>query len=60
MDLTPWHIQGEYLESCNCEAICPCRMIGGTPGGRSTYGECFGLLSWHIERGSARTLGLGA
>jgi hypothetical protein len=59
MDLTPWHVQGEYLESCNCEAICPCRMIGGTPGGRSTHGECFGLLSWHIERGSAHTLGLG-
>ena len=59
MDLTPWHVQGEYLESCNCEAICPCRRIGGAPGGRSTFGECFGLLSWHIERGSARTLGLG-
>ena len=58
MDLTPWHVQGEYLEACNCEAICPCRMIGGTRGGRSTYGECFGLLSWHIERGSARALGL--
>jgi hypothetical protein len=58
VDLTPWHVQGEYLEACNCEAICPCRMIGGTPGGRSTYGECFGLLSWHIERGSARALGL--
>jgi hypothetical protein len=58
VDLTPWHVQGEYLEACNCEAICPCRMIGGTPGGRSTYGECFGLLSWHIVRGSARALGL--
>jgi hypothetical protein len=51
MDLTPWHVRGEYLESCNCEAICPCRMIGGLPGGRSTYGECLGLLSWHIEDG---------
>jgi len=58
VDLTPWHVQGEYLEACNCEAICPCRMIGGTAGGRSTYGECFGLLSWHIERGSARKLEL--
>jgi hypothetical protein len=53
MDLTPWRVQGEYLEACNCEAICPCRMIGGVPGGRSTYGECFGLLSWHIDEGSA-------
>jgi hypothetical protein len=53
-----WQIQGEYLESCNCEAICPCRMIGGIPGGRSTYGECFGLLSWRITDGSAGDLAL--
>ena len=52
-DLTPWAIEGDYLESCNCEAICPCRMIGGVPGGRSTYGECFGLLTWKIRSGRA-------
>ena len=57
-DLTPWHVEGEYLEACNCEAICPCRMIGGVPGGRSTYGECLGLLSWHIVDGAAGALGL--
>jgi len=58
VELTPWRVQGEYLESCNCEAICPCRMIGGVPGGRSTYGECIGLLSWHVENGSAGALDL--
>jgi hypothetical protein len=51
--LTPWRIEGDYLESCNCEAVCPCRMVGGVPGGRSTYGECFGLLSWRVEQGFA-------
>jgi hypothetical protein len=40
-----FHIRGDYFESCNCTAICPCRLIGGVPGGRSTYGVCFGLLS---------------
>jgi hypothetical protein len=59
VDLTPWQIEGDYLESCNCEAICPCRMIGGAPGGRSTYGECFGLLSWHVADGSAGAVDLG-
>ena len=49
----PWRIEGTYLESCNCEAICPCRMIGGAPGGRSTYGVCMGALSWHVEDGQA-------
>ena len=58
MDLTRWRVEGEYLESCNCEAICPCRMSAGVPGGRSTYGECFGLLGWHIADGSAGALDL--
>ena len=46
-----WRIRGSYFESCNCEAICPCRRINGVPGGRSTYGECLGALSWVIESG---------
>jgi hypothetical protein len=46
-----WRIRGTYLEVCNCEAICPCRRIGGVQGGRSTYGECTGALSWRITKG---------
>jgi hypothetical protein len=49
---TPWSISGTYLEACNCDAICPCRRIDGSGGGRSTYGECTGSLSWRIEQGS--------
>jgi len=26
-------------------------MVGGVPGGRSTYGICFGALSWRIDEG---------
>jgi hypothetical protein len=48
-----WRIRGTYLESCNCDPICPCRRIGGVQGGRSTYGVCLGALSWQIETGSA-------
>ncbi len=48
-----WQIAGAYLESCNCEAICPCRMVDGIAGGRSTYGICFGLLGWRIDDGEA-------
>jgi hypothetical protein len=48
-----WRIAGTYLESCNCEAICPCRRIGGRSGSRSTYGVCEGALSWAIETGHA-------
>ena len=48
-----WRLRGTYLEACNCEAICPCRRIGGRQGGRSTYGICEGALSWAIEEGHA-------
>src|SRR4051812_35120914 len=50
---TTWHIRGSYLESCNCDAICPCRRIDGVSGGRSTHGICAGVLSWLIEDGAA-------
>src|SRR3954451_24832643 len=48
-----WSLSGTYFESCNCDAICPCRRIDGTPGGRSTHGVCLGVLSWVIHEGTA-------
>jgi hypothetical protein len=48
-----WRVAGSYLESCNCEAVCPCRRIDGVMGGRSTYGECLGALSWRVNVGQA-------
>jgi hypothetical protein len=62
-DPADWRIAGTYLEACNCEAICPCRRIGGAPGGRSTYGVCVGALSWAVQDGRAGDVdlsGLGA
>jgi hypothetical protein len=47
-----WRIRGTYFESCNCDAICPCRRIDGVAGGRSTHGVCLGVLSWLIEEGA--------
>jgi hypothetical protein len=54
-----YRVRGSYFESCNCEAICPCRKIGSTLGGRSTYGECYGLLSWAIESGTVDGIEVG-
>jgi hypothetical protein len=48
-----WRVRGTYFESCNCDAICPCRTIDGVSGGRSTHGECVGVLSWLITEGAA-------
>jgi hypothetical protein len=57
-ELLAWRITGAYFESCNCEAICPCRTIGGRRGGRSTYGLCFGVLSWLVDEGQAGAVDL--
>ena len=51
--MSDWQLAGTYLEACNCEAICPCRRIGGRTGGRSTYGICLGALSWWFTSGHA-------
>ena len=53
-----WRIAGTYLESCSCDAPCPCRRINGVPGGRSTHGICEGALCWRIVDGEADGLDL--
>jgi hypothetical protein len=53
-----WRVRGSYFEGCNCEAICPCRSVGGRPGGPSSFGECFGALSWHVLEGHADDIDL--
>ena len=58
-DPLSYHVRGRYFESCNCEAICPCRMIGGVRGGRSTYGVCYGVLSWSIQSGNVGSVDIG-
>jgi hypothetical protein len=47
----PWRLAGTYLESCNCEVICPCRRVTGRAVERPTYGICEGALSWAINDG---------
>src|SRR5437870_297366 len=53
-----WRVRGSYFEACNCEAICPCRSIGGRPGGRSTSGVCQFALSWFVREGHVGAVAL--
>jgi hypothetical protein len=46
-----WHVEGTYLDSCNCETVCPCRSHEGRPGGDSTYDRCEFALSWIVDSG---------
>jgi len=58
IDQPAWEVRGSYFEACNCDAICPCRSVNGQPGGPSTYGICFGAVSWHVQEGRAGLLDL--
>ena len=44
-----WKIGGEYMESCNCDYLCPC--IYTNPQGPATHDHCYSLQVYRIERG---------
>jgi len=44
-----WHLEGTYIENCNCDVVCPCGASGfAAP---ADYDRCNALLSWHIDSG---------
>lgn len=44
-----WHIEGQYMETCNCEFICPC--IGTNLTGQPTEGDCKAAIAMRVDRG---------
>lgn len=44
-----WEIDGEYLESCNCEVLCPCLLSRAQA--RPTEGHCDVVLAVHVANG---------
>jgi hypothetical protein len=54
-----YSVGGSYFETCNCDPICPCRMVDGVKGGRSTHGICFGALAWLVEDGRVGDVDVG-
>src|SRR5439155_17069617 len=44
-----WAIRGEYMESCNCDYLCPC--IYTNPQGPVTYEHCTAALVFRIDTG---------
>lgn len=41
-----WKVKGQYFESCNCEAACPCVFLSPP-----TEDDCTALIGWHIDEG---------
>jgi len=44
-----WQISGEYMESCNCDYLCPC--IYTNPQGEATHEHCYALMAFRIDQG---------
>ena len=45
-----WTMRGEYMESCNCDYLCPC--IYTNPQGPVTYEHCTAALVFRIDAGN--------
>src|SRR5512146_3093217 len=44
-----WSLRGEYMESCNCDYLCPC--IYTNPQGPATYDHCTAVMAFRIDEG---------
>ena len=49
MPKSGWEIAGQYMESCNCDYLCPC--IYTNPQGEATHEHCFALMAYRIDAG---------
>lgn len=47
--MTGWHIEGQYMETCNCTFLCPC--IGSNLSAMPTEGDCKAAISMRIDKG---------
>ncbi len=47
--MSSWRIEGQYMETCNCEFICPC--IGSNLTARPTEGDCKAAIAMRIDKG---------
>ena len=46
VSIKPWHINGDFFDSCNCEVNCPC--VFGSP---ANYDTCDVAMAWHVNKG---------
>jgi hypothetical protein len=51
-----WKINGRYMETCNCDYLCPCPLTGLS---RSTHGTCTFAMAFRIDDGAFDGLSLG-
>ena len=47
--MSSWSIEGEYMETCNCEYLCPCITTNMTA--KPTEGDCKAAIAMRIDKG---------
>jgi hypothetical protein len=48
-----WHVDGDWFDVCKCNIPCPCEFAQAP-----TFGDCEGILAWHIREGRYGDVGL--
>ena len=46
-NIPAWQLQGDWFDVCKCDIPCPCEFARAP-----TYGDCDGILVWHVRKGS--------
>jgi hypothetical protein len=46
-EVLQWRVAGDWFDVCNCAIPCPCTFAEAP-----TYGNCEGILAWHIREGN--------
>jgi hypothetical protein len=46
-DIPQWHVAGDWFDVCKCNIPCPCEFAQAP-----TYGDCEGILVWHVNEGN--------
>ncbi len=47
MSVPKWNASGDWFDVCKCNIPCPCTFAQAP-----TYGDCEGVLAYHIKKGS--------
>jgi hypothetical protein len=51
-----WSLRGEYMETCNCDYLCPC--IYTNPQGPATHEHCYAVMVFRIDDGRSGAMRL--
>ena len=46
-NIPQWKLSGDWFDVCNCSISCPCEFAQAP-----TYGNCEGVLAYHIKKGN--------